>query len=80
MYSHVIYNLYYTLNMLVIICCCLVAKLCLILCNPIDCSPSGSSEHGISQPTKTGVGCHFFLQGIFLTYNLYIMYYNAQYT
>ena len=27
MYSHVIYNLYYTLNMLVIICCCLVTKL-----------------------------------------------------
>ena len=30
------------------------------LCDPIGCSPRGSSVH-------TGVGCHFFLQGIFLT-------------
>ena len=31
-------------------CCCLLAKLCLILCNPMDCSPPGSSVHGIFQP------------------------------
>ena len=30
------------------------------------CSPLGSSVHGISQ-TRTRVGCHFLLQGIFLT-------------
>ena len=29
--------------------CCLVAQLCPTLCNPIDCSPPGSSIHGISQ-------------------------------
>ena len=29
--------------------CCLVAKLCWTFCNPLDCSPSGSSVHGISQ-------------------------------
>ena len=29
-------------------CCCLIAKLCLTLCDPTDCSP-GSSVHGISQ-------------------------------
>ena len=29
--------------------CCLVAKLCLTLCNPMDYSPSGSSVYGISQ-------------------------------
>ena len=29
--------------------CCLVAKLCPTLCNPMDCSPPGSSVHGISQ-------------------------------
>ena len=52
MYRQVIYNLYYTLNILVIICCCFIAKLCLTLCNPIDCSPSGSSVHGISQLRK----------------------------
>ena len=26
----------------------LVAKSCLTLCNPVDCSPPGSSVHGIS--------------------------------
>ena len=30
-------------------CCCLVAKSCPALCNPIDCSPLGSSVHGISE-------------------------------
>ena len=30
-------------------CCCLVAHLCPTLCNPMDCSPPGSSVHGISQ-------------------------------
>ena len=31
------------------LCCCLVAKLCPTLCNPLDCSPPGSSIHGILQ-------------------------------
>ena len=33
-------------------CCavlCLVAELCLTLCNSMDCSPPGSSVHGILQ-------------------------------
>ena len=30
-------------------CYCLVAKLCLALCNPMDYSPPVSSVHGISQ-------------------------------
>ena len=30
-----------------IFCCCSVAKLCPTLCNPMDCSPPGSSVHGI---------------------------------
>ena len=29
--------------------CCLVAKLCLTLCDPMDCSPQGSSVHGLFQ-------------------------------
>ena len=29
--------------------CVLVAQLCPILCNPMDCSPPGSSGHGILQ-------------------------------
>jgi len=35
-------------------------------CNPADCSPSGSCVHGLSSK-NTEVGCHFLLQGIFLT-------------
>ena len=30
-------------------CVCLSVPLCLTLCNPMDCSPSGSSVHGILQ-------------------------------
>ena len=30
-------------------CCCLVTKLCLTLCNPMDYSPLGSSVHDILQ-------------------------------
>ena len=30
-------------------CFCLAAKLCLTLCDPMDCSPPGFSVHGISQ-------------------------------
>ena len=30
-------------------CVCLVAQLCLTLCDPLDCSPPGSSVHGILQ-------------------------------
>ena len=30
-------------------CCCLVAKSCLMLCNPMNCSPPGSSVHELSQ-------------------------------
>ena len=37
------------LDFLLCCCCCLVAKSCLILCNPMDHSPLGPSVHGISQ-------------------------------
>ena len=36
----------------------------LTLCDPMDCSLPGSSIHGVFQ---AGMGCHFLLQGIFLT-------------
>ena len=36
---------------------------CLILCDPMNCSPPGSCY---SPGKNTGVGCHFLLQGIFL--------------
>ena len=39
----------------------------LTCCDPLDCSPSGSSAHGDAPGKNTGVGCHALLQGIFLT-------------
>ena len=33
------------------------------LCDPMDCSLSGFSVHGILHGKNTGVGCHFLLQG-----------------
>ena len=44
-----------------------VAQSCPTLCNPMDCSLPGSSIHGIFSGKSTGVGCHWLLQGIFLT-------------
>ena len=51
-------------------CCCLVAQSCLTLCDPMDCSPPGSSVHGDSPGKNTGVGCLALLQGIFPTQGL----------
>ena len=36
-------------------------------CDPMDCSPLGSSVHGDSPGKNTGVGCLALLQGIFST-------------
>ena len=46
---------------------CLVAQLHLTFCDPMDCSPPGSSIHGDSLGENTGVGCHALLQGFFPT-------------
>ena len=35
---------------------CLVAQSCLTLCDPVDCSPPGSSVHGDFPGKNTGVG------------------------
>ena len=45
--------------------CPSIAKSCLTLCNPMDCGLPGSSFHGVHLARILGVGCHFFLQGIF---------------
>ena len=37
------------------------------LCDPMDCSPPGTSVQEGSPGKNTGVGCHALLQGIFLT-------------
>ena len=43
---------------------CSVARLCPILCGPMDCSPPSSSARGISQArVLTGMGCHFLTSG-----------------
>ena len=48
---------------------CLVIQSCLPLCDPMDCSPPGSSIHGNSPGKNPGVGCHALLQGIFPTHD-----------
>ena len=40
---------------------CLVTHSCLTLCDPVDCSPPGSSVCGDSLGKDTGVGCHALL-------------------
>ena len=49
------------------LCWMLVTRSCLTLCDPMACSPPGSSVHGNSAGKNTGVGCHALLQGIFPT-------------
>ena len=49
---------------------CLVAQLCLTLCNPMDYSLPGSSVHCDSPGKNTRVGCHALLQGIVPTQGL----------
>ena len=43
---------------------------CLTLCNPLECSPPGSSVDEDSPGKNIGVGCHALLQGIFSTQGL----------
>jgi len=46
-----------------------------------DCSATGSFVHGDSPGKNAGVGCHFLLQGIFLTLglNLHLLHWQADY-
>ena len=60
-------NTCFCLGLLISAVLCLVAKLYLTLCDPMDYSLPGSSIHGIFPGKNTGEGCHFLLQGIFLT-------------
>ena len=48
---------------------CSVAQLHPILCDLVDCSPPGSSVHEVFRQEYWS-GCHFLLQGIFLTQEL----------
>ena len=49
------------------ICMCSVAQLCPNLCDPLNCSLPVPSVHRIFQARELDQGCHFLLQGIFLT-------------
>ena len=42
-------------------------SVCLTFCNPMECSPPGSSGRGVFSNQNIGVGCQALLQGIFLT-------------
>ena len=44
----------------------LVSQLCVTLCNPVDCSPPGSSVHGTLQARKLEWAAITLLLGIFL--------------
>ena len=46
---------------------CLISQSCPILCDPMNCSPLGSSVHGDSSGKNTGVDCHAFFKRIFPT-------------
>ena len=50
--------------------CCLVAKLCLPPCHPMDCSLPGSSVHGISQARILKWVAISFSRGIYPTQGL----------
>ena len=47
--------------------CCSVTKLCLTLCDTMNCSTPSSSVHGGFSDRNTGVAYHLLLQGVFLT-------------
>ena len=49
---------------------CFIAQSCPTLCDPMDCTPPGSSVHGDSPGKHTGIDDHALLQGIFPTQGL----------
>ena len=66
-----IFRVFYILyHFLVNMYMCSGAQLCPTLCDPMDCSPPGSSVHGDSPGKNIGVGCLALLQGIFPTQGL----------
>ena len=56
-----------SLSTLICAVSCLVAQLCLTLCDLVHYSPPGSSVHWDFPGKNTGMGCHALLQRIFPT-------------
>ena len=52
------------------VCALMLSHSAVFLCDPVDCSPPGSSVHGIFPGKDIGVRCHSLLQGIFPTQGL----------
>ena len=52
---------------LLFLLCAKSLQMSLTLCDPMNCSPPGSSVHGDTPSKNSGVGCHALLQGIFPT-------------
>ena len=55
------------IKLLLQLCVCLVPQLCLTLWDPMDCSPPGTSVHGISQVRILEWVAISFSRGTFLT-------------
>ena len=62
--NHIVKFSFYKLFSLLL---CVQSLGCVWLCNPLDCSPQGSSVHEDSTGKNTGMGWHPLLQGIFPT-------------
>ena len=50
--------------------CAQSLQLCPTSCHSVNCSPPGSSVHGVLQARILELDCHALLQGIFLTQGL----------
>jgi len=60
-------SLHFQILFILEVACTLSCPSCLILCDPMDCSPSVSYVNGIFPGKNTGVDCYALLQGIFPT-------------
>ena len=56
------------------LCACSVAQLCPALCDPMDCSPPGSSVHGISQARILEWAAMPFSRGTYIMTRYYLLY------
>ena len=52
-------------HIILIMCVCICTLSCLALCNPVDCSPPGSSVHGVSQARILEWVARLFSRGSF---------------